>query len=319
MREFGELRRVNPRDIWPHEAADFTPWLADQIAELGKAIGIELELHEREAAVGDFSLDLLAEDLGTGRKVIIENQLEPTDHDHLGKLLTYASGFDAGVVIWVAREIREEHRQALDWLNQRTDSATHFFGVVVEVLQIDESRPAYNFKPVVSPNEWQKSKRSEGAGRSSAKADAYRQFFQTLIDELREKHNFTNARAGQPQSWYSFSSGIPGISYGASFAQGERARVEVYIDRGDAVGNKRLFDRVHQSKDVIEGEVGEKLYWERLDDKRASRVAVYRTSSINDSSDSLDGIRTWMIDSLLRFKQVFADRIKSEIAVNSTA
>src|SRR5258708_10943298 len=156
------IKHLGLRDIWAREAGEFTLWLAENIQELGQALGMDLELQAKEADVGDFSLDLLAKDT-SGRTVVIENQLAQTDHDHLGKLLTYAAGFDAAAVIWVAESIREEHRQALDWLNQRTNATTDFFGVVVEVLQIDNSNPAVNFKLVVFPNEWQKPKRTQAA------------------------------------------------------------------------------------------------------------------------------------------------------------
>jgi hypothetical protein len=198
--QFGKIKKLNPRDIWPKEAKDFTPWLADNIGSLGEALGMELGLTDMEAAVGDFSLDLLAKDLGSGHTVIIENQLTQTDHDHLGKLLTYAAGYSASTVVWIAEVVRDEHRQALEWLNQRTDEDTQFFGVVIEVFKIDDSKPAYSFKPVVSPSEWQKAKRRHAGGTVSAKGELYRNYFQALIDELREKYQFTNAKIGQPQN-----------------------------------------------------------------------------------------------------------------------
>ena len=310
MREFGELKSVNLRDVWPKEATDFTPWLADNIEALSQALGVDLELVGTEQGVGDFSLDLLAKDLGTGRPVIIENQLTPTNHDHLGKLLTYAAGFDASVVVWLAEAMREEHRQALEWLNQRTDQDTAFFAVVVEVLQIDDSRPAYNFKPVVSPNEWQKSKRGPRRGGTSDRGEAYRAFFQKLIDELREKHRFTNARVSRPQNWYMFASGFPGVNYAASFASGNRMRVEVYLDRDDAETTKSLFDDLEKDRAAIESEFGSALEWERLDSKRASRVAIYRPAAIMDDDSALAEIQTWTVERLLTFKRVFGPRLR---------
>ena len=124
-----------------------------ETAGLGAALGLELELQSSEAPVGTLSLDLLARDTGTNRTVIIENQLEPTDHDHLAKLLTYAGGYDANVIVWVAKNFRDEHRQALDWLNQHTDEDTEFFGVVVEVWKIDGSRPTRSIRRHFCPRE----------------------------------------------------------------------------------------------------------------------------------------------------------------------
>ena len=141
MPNFSELKKVSLNEIWKHEASDFTPWLAENIQELGDALGMDLEIVDREAPVGDFSLDLLAQVEGSSRTVVIENQFKQTNHDHLGKLLTYAGGNDASVVIWVSEKIRDEHRQALEWLNQRTDTETQFFAVVVEILQIDDFKP----------------------------------------------------------------------------------------------------------------------------------------------------------------------------------
>lgn len=309
---FGEIQKVPLREMWPHEASDFTPWLAENIDELGKALGMDLEVIEQEASVGDFSLDILAKDLGTSHSVIIENQLTQTDHDHLGKLITYSAGFNATTVIWISEAIREEHRQALDWLNQRTDSETSFFGVVVEVIKIDNSKPAFNFKLVASPNEWQKNKKRKAQSSSiSTKGEKYKIYFQSLIDTLRETHRFTSAKAGQPQNWYSFSSGVSGIYYGANFAQGGKARVELYIDLGDQDKNKFIFDELIKNKDNIENDFGVQISWERLDDKRASRLAVYMDGSIDDSDSNLESIQLWHIDNLLKLKKVFGGKISS--------
>ncbi len=315
--QFGKIHKLSPRDIWPKEAKDFTPWLADNIGALGEALGMELELKETEAAVGDFSLDLLAKDLGSGHTVIIENQLTQTDHDHLGKLLTYAAGFGASTVVWVAEVVRDEHRQALEWLNQRTDEDTQFFGVVVEVFKIDDSKPAYSFKPVVSPSEWQKSRKRQAIETVSAKGEMYRNYFQALIDELREKHQFTNAKVGQPQNWYSFSSGISGITFGAVFVQGGKARTEFYIDFGEGEKNKALFDWLYDKRDEIHSKLGKELEWERLDDKRASRIAVYRDGSIQSSEAELMEIKAWHVENLINFKRILTPLIKKEIKVHA--
>lgn len=307
---FGVLNKVGLREIWPHEASDFTPWLAENIDELGKALGMDLELIEQEASVGDFSLDILAKDLGTSRSVIVENQLTQTDHDHLGKLITYAAGFDASIVIWVSDSIREEHRQAMDWLNQRTDSETSFFGVVVEVIKIDDSKPAFNFKLVASPNEWQKNKKRQTQRTSvSTKGEKYQNYFQNLIDDLRDIHRFTSAKAGQPQNWYSFSSGVSGMTYGANFSQGGKARAELYIDLGDHEKNKYVFDQLFNMKGEIEDSLGQEISWERLDNKRASRLALYIDGSIEESDSELEKVKNWHIEQLLKLKAALSKKI----------
>ena len=247
------------------------PWLADHISELGNALGLELELQSQEAPIGAFSLDLLARVSGTNRTVIIENQLGPTDHDHLGKLLTYAGGCDAHVIIWVAKDLRDEHRQALDWLNQRTDEDTEFYGVVVEVWKIDDSRPAPHFNMVATPNEWHREAADTvRLGNISDKNLRYKSFFQNLIDKLKER-GFTNARKAQPRSWCNFSAGHGSrAQYAAGFSQGGKVRVYVYIDSNNGDWNKNLFDRLMEQKESIESELGESLEWERLDHRRAS-------------------------------------------------
>ncbi len=312
----GELKRKDPKSVWPLEASDFTPWLAENLDNLGAKLGLELELVEREAAAGDFRLDLLTRDLGTGRHVVIENQLDTTDHGHLGKLLTYASHFEASMVVWICPSFRDEHQRTLDWLNRMTSDEVSFFGVVVEVLQIDDSRPAVNFRVAASPAEWRQTSR-RGRSQSSARGEAYRDFFQRLLDELREKHRFTRARAAQPQNWYTFSSGVPGIGFGASFALGGKARAEVYIDTSDEERNSRVLGLLEADREVIEAAFEDDVSWEALDGKRACRIAVYKDGSITDSSQHLEVIHAWMVESLLRFKKVVGPRAKKACAATA--
>lgn len=262
--ELATIERVDLKDIWPDEARDFTPWLAENLSLLGKTLGLDLELQQREAPVGSYSLDILAHD-GNGRPVVIENQLGPTDHTHLGQLLTYAAGFDAKVIVWIAKLFRDEHREALDLLNHRTGEDTDFFGVEVDIWKIGESLPAVNFNVVSGTN------RGAVRGGVSERMERYQEFFQGLIDTLRDEHQFTNARKGQPQSWYSFSSGAAGFTYGANFTAGGRARVELYIDSGEYEPNKRIFDWLEEQREPLESELEETLEWERLDNRRGSR------------------------------------------------
>jgi aminopeptidase N len=171
---------------------------------------------------------------------------------------------------------------------------------------MDIIKQAYDF------NERYISKKHYGTTPSS-RGEAYKSYFQELIDELREKHKFTGAKAGQPQNWYSFNSGLSGVLYSAVFAMGQKVRVELYIDQGDADQNKRLFDKLKESTDVIEKEMGAKLEWERLDDKRASRIAIYRPGSIDSDPEELESIRAWQIEYLLRFKKIFVPLLKNLI------
>jgi hypothetical protein len=304
------LERVDPRAIWKHEAHDFTPWLVENIEMLAELLGMELEVVEREADVGDFSVDILARDLGRDRLVVVENQLEATDHGHLGQLITYAAGLEASVVIWVSREFREEHRQALDWLNRGDGATTEYFGVVLEVLRIGGSKPAVNFRLVASPNNWSReSKQRPGLDQVSDKRLAYHEFFKQLLDELREKHRFTNAKPGRPQNWFMFTSGAGRFQYGMSFAASGELRSDLYIDFNKRSKNELAFDALYDEKEVIEKEFGEPLRWERLDSRRACRVACYTVGSIEDPVESHEQHRNWAIDRLLRFKRVFGPRL----------
>jgi hypothetical protein len=208
-------------------------------------------------------------------------------------------------LVFVADEIPVELRRVVEFMNGQMDPAEV---LAVEIKQYVGEESKVLVPRVMGQTVEAQRKKSGTTNKPSERGEAYREFFQQLIDDLRER-GFTNARLGQPQNWYTFASGLQGIGYGASFAQGGHARAEIYIDRGDAAINKTLFDELVSARKSAEEDFGETLSWERLDEKKACRVAVYRPGSIEDDAQTLEVVRAWMVERLLRLKDVFGWRI----------
>lgn len=292
------------KELWPGEATHFTPWLAENLNVLGERLGMDLELESTEVSAGDFSADIVARNLSSNTLVVIENQYGGTDHKHLGQLITYASVLGAGAVVWIAEKIRPEHKSAMDFLNQNLKESLSLYAVDASAIRIDESKPAFILTVVSMPNE--ASIIPEVSPVTSETKERYRTYFQGLIDELREVHRFTNARAGQPQNWYTFASENSRIyKYSTSFAQGGRIRVEIYIDCGDKVKNEQIFDCLFEHKQDIETLLGSELAWEKLDGRRACRIAVYRDEDIDVDSETLEDIKNWTVKNLLNLRTAF--------------
>ncbi|MBM4054380.1 MAG: DUF4268 domain-containing protein [Planctomycetes bacterium] len=309
--QFGNISNVDLKSIWPSEATDFTPWLSQNISVISDKIGMELELQEVEADAGGFSADIVARDISTNKIVIIENQFGTTDHKHLGQIITYASVLGASTVIWIAESLRSEHKAAIDFLNQNLKDTLKFFALEVSLIKIDNSNPAYIFSVVSQPLD-HTTAYAKTVIDSSETMEKYRAYFQALIDELRNVHKFTNAKVGQPQSWYTFASEKSKLyKYAASFAMGDRVRAEIYIDSGVKEQNESLFDFLFKKKEQIEKSFGSSLEWERLDTKRACRIARYRDGSIDEDTETIEDIRKWTIENLLKFKTVFPSIIKT--------
>jgi hypothetical protein len=316
--DFGKISAVSIREVWPNEASDFTPWLAANLDVLSEKLGMELVHQATEAPAGDFAADIIAEDISTNRKIVIENQYGSTDHRHLGQLITYSSALGASAVVWIAETIRPEHKAALDFLNLNLKATLQLYALEAAVIKIDDSKPAYTFNIVCMPTESDIAEIGGGQALSETKLK-YKTFFQGLLDDLRDKYQFTKARAAQPQSWYSFRSENSKLfTYMASFAQGARVRVEVYIDTGNKIWNKALFDVLNSQKAEIEQAYGHPLSWERLDAKRACRVAVYRDGSIDLDTEQLEEIRNWIETELRRIKQVFPAFVASAAKIVDT-
>lgn len=300
--EFGKLEYLDLRTVWANEALNFTPWLADNIQALGDLLGLELELKEREASVGNFSCDLHALDLGSGRSVIIENQLEATDHSHLGQVLTYAAGLEASVVVWVAKEIRDEHRAALDWLNRKTDSDTNFFAVIPRVFKIDDSKPSYELQLIVSPNEWSKSSLPP-TEPPSEKSLQYKQFFQGVIDTVRQR-GFKGLKRALPQSWIRFSTGIGDVGFYIGFvASTQTLNVDLFLESSTKEVNKARFDLLKAQQEEVETKVGMPLIWERLDDKKGCRIALSHAGTISLPPEDLDALSIWATNTLALMRE----------------
>ena len=298
--ELGRIEQVNIREVWPHEEYNFTPWLADNLHLLGDALGMKLELDQREAAVGPYSLDILAREADTGVLVAIENQLEETDHSHLGQLLTYAAGYDVRVVIWVTPYFRDEHRAAIDWLNRWTPEEIEFYAVEVRAIKISDSLPAPEFRPVAFPNGWTK-KRQSGLSPSGLQ---FRDFFRPLVDELRTR-GFSNRTKAYGRHYRHFSSDFKGIYYSACFVGGSTfPYAYIHIEPQDREFGKRIFDALQETSAEIEANIDAEWEWRRLDRRNYCNVGLRRDGSIGDRSEMLEEIRAWMLEYLPKLKEV---------------
>lgn len=306
MMKLGKLTRVDLRQYWKHEALDFTRWLVEpeNVELLSDEVGIEIQVTQTEADVGHFNVDILAEEENTGRKIIIENQLERTDHSHLGQIITYAAGLTAEFIIWIVREVREEHQQAVDWLNEHTDEQINFFLVAIELWQIDGSPPAPKFTVISRPNEWKRSVRASAQDDELTDTKTNQlEFWQQLKDSASTKHPALKLRSPRPQHWYDVSIGRSDCHVSLSvLSRDEKVGCELYIP-----GSKELFQLFLSHKDQIEKELAlaESLEWMELPAKKASRIRALRPCQFADQK-AWGAAFDWLTETASRFKRVFS-------------
>lgn len=306
----GKLENVELREIRNHEALDFTNWLAqpENLALLSDEIGVQITLIKTEAQVegSDIHVDILAEDQNTERKIIIENQLEETDHDHLGKLITYASGLNADIIIWIVKDVRDEHRKAVDWLNDHSDGNIKFFVIRMELWKIGNSLPAPKFFIISQPNNW--------ANRIKESVDEYEtsetkllqlEFFNSFKNYAETKNTALRLRSPRPQHWYSVAIGSSEVhmSYTVNTQEGKIA-CEIYIP-----DSKELFNRFELHKLDIEREIGSRLEWMKLEGKKASRIKFAINGDINEK-ESWEKYFDWMKKTGENFHSVFSKYIR---------
>jgi hypothetical protein len=312
----GRLERVELRDIWITEATDFTPWLArpENLVVLGAALGIDLELEAQEKTVGPFRADILCKDIGTDGWVLIENQLERTDHIHLGQLLTYASGLEAVTIVWIAARFTEEHRSTLDWLNRITNEKFRFFGLEVELWRIGSSTPAPKFNVVSKPNDWSQSVAQAARAIDDAELSgtrivqrAYWAALNTALTAIGGP--VSGNRKPQPQSWMVYSIGRSGLHLSAVMIRPKsQVRSELHI-AGDRA--KAFFALLVQQKDEIERELGYQLEWEELPSKRDSRISSYLNNVDPENETDWPRQHEWLATRLNGMHRVFANRVRA--------
>jgi hypothetical protein len=310
-KQLGKMEPVELRNVWEDEARDFTPWLASDagLVLLGDTINLELELVKQEATVGPFNADILAREVGEeDHFVVIENQLGKTNHDHLGKLITYASGLKSKTVIWVAESFNDEHRQALDWLNESMGDTAAFYALQIEVWRIGDSVPAPQFRVVSSPNPYVPTVRKAiDEGLSETKQD-YLQFWNELRDYFQSKRSFIQLRNPRPQHWYTIALGRVHFQLSLTLSSTQkRAGCELYLYGSIA---KQAFELLKKQQADIEKEFGYSLEWQPLEDKEAKRIVVYRPGDIYNVQQRAE-LKDWFLKKAEQFYKVFSPRVKT--------
>jgi hypothetical protein len=304
MQELGELKKVPLRDVWVHEAHVFTKWLAEDLnlAKLSDELDLEISLIQTEASVGQFSVDILAEEGTSGNKIIIENQLEATNHDHLGKIITYASGVDAEFVIWVVASVREEHKRAIDWLNEHTDEDLHFFLVRVELWQIGDSVPAPKFNVVAQPNDWAKAVKQSTAKTTNVTDLKLRQLaFWEQFREYAQTHGSSlPLRKPSPRHWYDISAGASNWHIALTLNTPKKQMAcEVYIPE-----DKAQYELFAAHSEDLESILGTDLEWMALPNKKASRVKESADCDLDDE-EVWPKYFEWLLSRAISFRDQF--------------
>jgi DNA polymerase III psi subunit len=302
--KLGKLRRVDLRDSWRHEALDFTQWLAEpeNLQELGDEIGINIQLIKTEMGTGRYSVDIVAREETTDKKIVIENQLETTDHSHLGQLLTYAAGLEAEFIIWIVKEAREEHKQAVDWLNEHSDEKINIFLIKIELWQIGDSEPAPKFNVLTKPNNWTKIIRSPENDLTKTRL-AKLEFWQQFRDYAANRTPPLILNEPGPHYWYNVPLGRSDCNIGLTIHSIEqKLGCELYIP-----DSKQLYQNLYSQKVEIENELGlSGLSWQELPEKKASRIRIllefdFENKNRNTGFD-------WLYHTALLFKKVFQKR-----------
>jgi len=318
--DIGYLQKLNEaaiRKIWPNETRDFSPWLVENISLLNDTLNIRIEIEELEGPVGTFRLDLAGIDRVSQKPVVIENQFGESDHDHLGKLITYAANREAGIVVWIANEIQPAHRASIEWLNNSSPPEMSFYAIELEVFSIANSQPAPHFRLVAGPPP-RKRREITPMDQITPRNRRYQNFFDRLREKILElQPNFTRAR-GLPQSWWGLGIGRTDFSLVVAFTIDDKFRIEIYIDNGVKEDNEFALAKLEENKLTIEENIGQPLHWDYLRDSRLSRVYVAIDGSIDSEEKKLEELVNWGAPMIIKFREVFGPLIRNIEMESST-
>ena len=304
----GRIERVRLREVWKHEAADFTTWLEQNIDILNEITDLNVSGVEREKTAGTFNVDLVAED-GDGNPVVIENQLEKTDHDHLGKLITYLTAIEAKKAIWITSVPRPEHIKAVTWLNESNNA--DFYLLKIEAIKIGESDPAPLLTLIVGPSE-----EGREAGKAKKKiSERYgirKNFWSALLERAQPKTKLHANISPSEHSWIGTGAGVSGLSY-SYVATMNAASVELYIDKGKDADeeNKAIFSQLSAAKEEIEDVFGGPLEWQELEGRRACRIKKsIDAGGYRDEEEKWPFIHDTLIDAMIRMEKALASQLR---------
>ncbi len=311
VQELSKLVALDPREVWPNEAHDYTPWLLANADALATVLGIDIELTTNEHPVGGFALDLLGTDLTNDCVLVVENQLSTTDHTHLGQIVTYSAGTDAKTIVWMATAFREEHRQALDWLNAVSEGNARFFGVEIGAVRIANSPPAPLFTLRAQPNDWhsQTALAARATTRTSGKGDLYIGFWTRFLERVHKEHpDWTHAKKPGASNWFTMSCPLKGgPAFSVSFAANGKLRSELYIDyEANPEQVAKVFAFLSRAREYLETQYGGSLSWEELPNNRASRIADYSPGDVTNIEQH-DEYIDWFFDTSSRLRKALSE------------
>lgn len=275
--QIGKITKVPLRELWQTEDKEFSKWLEENIEYLNDILNIDITVESREERVGPFRVDLFGED-NNGNKVIIENQLEKTDHDHLGKVLTYLVNLEAGTAIWITKDPRDEHSKVIEWLNEITPDNISFYLIRIEAIKIENQEIAAPLFTIIQGPSFEAKQIGAEKKDFAVRHRVRRDYWTQLINEMNKNHNYCKNISPSNDSWIGIAMGISGVSLNLVISK-KSARSEIYINRGSQEENKLIFDFFHNDKENIEHASGAEFIWERMEDKVTSRI-----------KDQLDGV-----------------------------